>query len=148
MRRSLHAPFPAPVWPIGIAPVPFSEDHAAAAHALLMDAYATGGGSVSSRFGEWWDGVRTDAEFDPALCFVAEAPGGEMAGFALCWTASFVKDIAVHPKFRRLGIGEALLLTAFAALRDRGHAQIGLKVETENPSGAQRLYERLGFVLG
>ncbi len=148
MRRSLAAPFLAPVFPIGVRLVPFEDQHALAAHALLAEAYAQGGGGVPSRFVDWWTTVSTDEEFDPGLCFVALDTDGTMAGFALCWTSSFVKDIAVAPGHRRKGIAEALLLAAFAALKARGNEQVGLKVEIDNPSGAQRLYERLGFVMG
>ncbi len=148
MRRSLTTPFPAPKWPDGIVLASFEERHALAAHKLLTEAYASGGGGVPSRFVDWWTSVSTDEEFDPALCFVALDASGEMAGFALCWTSSFVKDIAVAKTHRRKGIGQALLLTAFAALKARGHEQVGLKVELDNPSGAQRLYESLGFVIG
>ena len=148
MHRSLDLPFPAPHWPEGIRLVPFEPQHALAAHALLAGAYAEGGGAVPARFVQWWDAVSTDAECDPELCFVALAEDGSMAGFALCWTSSFVKDIAVAPAHRRKGVGEALLLSAFATLKSRGHARVGLKVKTDNPSGAQRLYERLGFVIG
>lgn len=148
MRRSLAAPFPEAAWPDGITRVPFQTEHALAAHALLSEAYAPGGGAVASRFVAWWAEVSTDEEFDPSLCLVAMAADGSMAGFALCWTSSFVKDIAVAPAWRRKGVGEALLLTAFKELKARGHDQIGLKVQADNPSGAQRLYDRLGFVLG
>ena len=48
---------------------------------------------------------------------------------------------------RRRGMGEALLLAAAAALKARGNTRVGLRVEAANPSGAQRLYERFGFVL-
>jgi ribosomal protein S18 acetylase RimI-like enzyme len=147
MRRSLLAPFPAPAFPAGIRLVPFEEKHALAAHALLADAYARGGGGVPSRFVDWWTSMSTDEEFDPALCFVALDAEGVMAGFALCWTSSFVKDIAVATAHRRQGVGEALLLAVFAALKARGNEQVGLKVKIDNPSGAQRLYERLGFVI-
>lgn len=148
MRRSLLLPVPVPVWPDGIGPVPFSPEHALAAHALLAEAYAQGGGTVPARFVPWWETVSTDEEFDPNLCFVAMTEDGTMAGFALCWTSSFIKDIAVSPAHRRKGVGEALLLSALRTLKARGHEQVGLKVETSNPSGAQRLYERLGFVIG
>lgn len=147
MRRSLSAPFPAPTWPEGIRLVPFEDQHALAAHALLVEAYSAGGGSVPARFVPWWEIVSSDEEFDPELCFVALDAENRMAGFALCWTSSFVKDIAVAPSQRRKGIGEALLLAAFAALKARGNDQVGLKVEANNPSGARRLYERLGFVI-
>lgn len=148
MRRSLDLPIPPARWPEGFRLVPFEPQHALAAHALLAEAYAHGGGSVPARFVQWWDAVSTDAEFDPEFCFVALAEDGSMAGFALCWTSSFVKDIAVAPTHRRKGVGQALILSVFEALKARGHTQVGLKVEANNPSGAQHLYERLGFVIG
>jgi ribosomal protein S18 acetylase RimI-like enzyme len=146
MRRSLLHAFQAPIWPGGVRLVPFEPAHALAAHKLLVEAYVQGGGTVPARFVAWWDQVSSDDEFDPALCFVAMGNDGAMAGFALCWTSSFVKDIAVSPQHRRRGVGEALLLAAFRELRSRGHEQVSLKVQPDNPSGARRLYERLGFV--
>lgn len=148
LRRSLSAPFPPPSFPADIRLVPFENHYALAAYALLSAAYARGGGGVPSRFVDWWTAVSTDEEFDPSLCFVALDANDHVAGFALCWTSSFIKDIAVADKHRRRGIAEALLLATFATLKDRGHAEVRLKVEMDNPSGAQRLYERLGFLMG
>lgn len=145
MARSLLAPVPAPHWPEGVRLVPFETHHAIAAHALLADAYGDGGGTVPARFVQWWHDVSTDEEYDPALCFVAETADGSMAGFALCWTSGFLKDIAVARRYRRHGLGTALILAACGASRERGHRQLRLKVELENPSGAQQLYARLGF---
>ena len=144
MRRSLLAPFPAPAWPVGIVLVPFASEHALAAHALLVAAYAQGGGSVPERFVPWWDAVSSDEEFDPALCFVAMAEDGAMAGFALCWTSAFIKDFAVHSFVRRQGVGEALLRTAFRAFKQRGAETVALKVREGNVA-AQSLYRRVGF---
>lgn len=148
LRRDLESPFPAPQWPEGIVVAPFAAVDARACHMLLRLAYAEGGGSVSSSFDDWWQTTRTDAEFDPALVFLARTPDGSLVGMALCWTTSFVKDLVVHPDFRRRGIGEALLLTVFGVMQARGHSRIGLKVRDDNPTHARRLYERLGFLAG
>lgn len=148
MRLDLDRPLPQPQWPDGLALAPFAMADAPVVHELMQIAYAGGGGAVSASFGQWWKSTRTDPEFDPELCFVARATDGVIAGFALCWTGSFVKDIVVHPDYRRRGVGKALLLAAAAMLKARGNAKVGLKVEAGNPYGAQRLYEQLGFVLG
>lgn len=148
LTRNLQMPFPAPQWPQGIALAPFHEEDAPACHALLLRAYAEGGSTVVSSFDEWWRATNNDPEFDPELLFLARTGDGVIAGLALCWTSSFVKDIVVDPAYRRRGIGEALLLAAFAALQHRGHSRIGLKLRSDNPYGARRLYDRLGFVLG
>ena len=57
----------------------------------------------------------------------------------------WVKDLAVHERERGHGLGTALLHHAFRAYADRGVERVGLKVDSTNPTGAPRLYERLGF---
>lgn len=145
MRRSLKEPFSAPVWPRGVRTVPFDpERHAAKIHALLVTAYAQGGGYVEP-FRIWWPSLRGDLEYDPALCFVAVNERNDVVGVAQCWTSAFVKDLAVDPAYRRQGLGSALLLRAFQAFKARGAAFIDLKVDADNPSGALRLYRSHGF---
>lgn len=145
MRRPLTEPIPEPAWPAGVAPVPFDPDrHGAKVHALLTVAYAGGGGYVEP-FRIWWPSLIRDAEYDPALCFVAADAGGEVLGVAQCWTSAFVKDLAVAPTARRQGLGAALLAQAFQVFRERGAAHLDLKVEADNPTGALRLYRTLGF---
>lgn len=141
--RDLGIPVGDARWPAGIGIVPFRASLAPQAHALLHRAYATGGGSVPAEFDTWWAKTRYDSEFDANLCFIAAA-GGEPVGFALCWTAAFIKDIAVDPAFRRQGIGEALLRTAFTAFARRGAKTVTLKAHADNAI-ALRLYRRLGF---
>jgi GNAT superfamily N-acetyltransferase len=55
---------------------------------------------------------------------------------------SIVKDVAVHPRGRRRGVGRALMLTVFAALRARDADFVGLKVREDN-AAAISLYESL-----
>ena len=145
MRRSLTEAPPAPVWPDGIRLIPFEpERHAEQVHALLVAAYARGGGYVEP-FAIWWPSLRDDSEYDPALVFVAANRHDEIVGVAQCWTGAFVKDLAVAPSMRRQGLGSALLHHAFRAFRQRGAPCLELKVQADNPSGALRLYRSLGF---
>lgn len=146
LTRDLTRPFPAPEWPAGIAVAPFSATLAPKVYALMKLAYANGGGSMPTVFDAWWAATRHDAEFDAGLCVAAMA-GSEPVGFALCWTASFVKDLVVHPEWHRKGIGTALLLEAFRRLAGRGRTTVSLKVESDNME-ARRLYARLGFRKG
>ena len=148
LTRDLDVPFPAPQWPEGITLAPFREADAPACHALLRRAYDGQESDAVLSFEEWWRATGGDPEFDPDLLFLARATDRSLAGLALCWTSSFVKDIVVDPDYRRRGIGEALLLTAFTTLQRRGHSRIGLKLRSDNRDGARRLYDRLGFVLG
>ncbi|MGO4526778.1 GNAT family N-acetyltransferase [Microvirga sp. 2MCAF35] len=145
LRRSLAGPVPEPAWPTGARPAPFdSERHAQQVHALLRQAYTQGGGYVEP-FAIWWPSLRDDSEYDPALVFIAMDERDRIVGVAQCWTSAFVKDLAVAPAWRRKGLGSALLHEAFRALRERGSPAVSLKVDADNPSGAQRLYHALGF---
>jgi ribosomal protein S18 acetylase RimI-like enzyme len=147
LRIDLSAPLPAPVWPPGTGPACFDPDqHARAVHDVLRGAYTPEEGGVAP-FEAWWEALRQDSEYDPALVFLAHDRGGQTVGFAQCWTSAFVKDLAVSQAWRRKGVGRALLLQAFACFRERGAAHVDLKVEHRNASGAARLYRSLGMML-
>jgi len=91
------------------------------------------------------------ANFDPTLWFVAEE-GNDVVG-AICCTATTpraddtgeVGYLAVRRPWRRRGVALALLLSAFAELGRRGIARCELSVDSENPTGATKLYERAGM---
>jgi len=143
MRRPLADPAPPAVWPEGVAPEPLLAADAVAIHRLLQAAYAPGYGTVRPDALEWWEALVTDSEFDRSLAFVAKA-GGQVVGFCLVWTSSFIKDLVVDGVYRRRGVGSALLSTAITAMQARGAEEIALKVDIYNAT-AQRLYHRFGF---
>ncbi len=89
--------------------------------------------------------------FDPSLWFLACA-GDEIAGLALNFPErsgdpgyGFVGTVGVRRAWRRRGIGEALLRHSFRALHERGRRRVRLSVDAESPTGATRLYERVGM---
>ncbi len=141
MRRDLREPIDPPAWPAGTEVQFFLPGHALEVHALLMLAYESGGGSVAP-FSVWWPALASDTEFDPALCILAQDAGGRTVGVAQCWTSAFVKDLAVHPGWRRRGLGRALLLHAFSVFKQRGAETVDLKVEAGNLA-AVRLYRNV-----
>ncbi len=59
----------------------------------------------------------------------------------------YLDTISVSPHCQGQGIGSKLLQYAITFAKDNGFKQVGLLVDLENPD-AQRLYERVGFVLG
>jgi mycothiol synthase len=133
-----------PGWPAGVRLRPFDADRDAAdVHACLIEAFAESDERVAP-FDEWRPWLLGDPSYDPALVLVAEADG-EVAGMAQCWVEGFVKDLAVRPAFRGRGLGEALLRAVFAEFARRGVAQVRLKVDADNPTGAVRLYRRVGM---
>jgi len=145
MRRCLRDPIEIPAWPDGVYLRTFSEERAAEVHALLELAYAKGGGALAP-YEEWWPWVSTDSEYSPNLCFPVCDNTGAIIAVAQCWTSAFVKDFAVHPGWRRRGIGRALLLHVYRVFQQRGAIAVDLKVQQDNPSGAVRFYESLGMI--
>ena len=145
LRKNLTDNLTIPVWPAGIRPEAFdAAQHLNQAHGLLVAAYRYGGGQVGP-FEEWWSDLRQDSDYDPSVFFVALDDDNRVIGLAQCWTSGFLKDLAVAEVWRRRGLGKALLLHAFVAFQARGVQHFELKVEIDNPTGAGRLYQRLGM---
>ena len=57
----------------------------------------------------------------------------------------WVEHISVRRPWRRRGLARALIAASFPLLRARGMTEAALGVDTENTSGALRVYERCGF---
>ncbi|MDQ3880931.1 MAG: GNAT family N-acetyltransferase [Chloroflexota bacterium] len=57
----------------------------------------------------------------------------------------WLDSVAVRRPWRRRGLARALIASSLRVLRERGMTSAGLGVDTENPSGALRLYESMGF---
>jgi ribosomal protein S18 acetylase RimI-like enzyme len=57
------------------------------------------------------------------------------------WT----EDICVRRPWRRRGLARALLVKSLHAIKERGMNETALGVDTDNPNGALRLYESVGF---
>jgi GNAT superfamily N-acetyltransferase len=56
-----------------------------------------------------------------------------------------VELISVKRPWRGRGIAKALIARSFKLLKDHGMTEAALGVDAENPSGALRLYEKMGF---
>jgi ribosomal protein S18 acetylase RimI-like enzyme len=146
MWRRLAATEPEPEWPRGIVARTFGPDDARAVHALLDEAYGAWDTSYVPIADEDWRSAMTgDPEFDPTAWWLAER-NGALAGCALWWSSGWLKDLVVRERERGQGIGAALVRHGFAEFARRGVGRAGLKVDAANPTGAPRLYERLGFI--
>ena len=89
--------------------------------------------------------------FDRVLWLLAWR-GDELAGFALGYAGQgsdeslgWIGSLGVRAPWRRRGLGEALLRSAFQSLHARGFRRVGLGVDAENATGAVALYERAGM---
>jgi ribosomal protein S18 acetylase RimI-like enzyme len=142
LRRTLDAALEAPVWPGCYVIRTLVAGDEGYLHALLIEV----GWEIGPDPDDWWAERSGDAEFDPGLCFLAFDPAGRMVGAACCWTSGYLKDLAVHPAARRLGLGEALVREVLLAFRARGVDHVDLKTNRIDSAAAMRLYRRLGFV--
>jgi mycothiol synthase len=121
-----------------------------AIHAAVDDAWSVGTWLHEPRpFADFAKGTFARVEHDPSLYWVA-TDGGEIAGVLLAdWKRNgdwgWIDTLGVRPAWRRRGIGEALLRTAFAEFFRRDEHAVALQVDAESPTGATRLYERAGM---
>lgn len=85
---------------------------------------------------------------DRSLSVVAWS-GSDVAGCSLNLVrndgAGFVASLSVRRPWRRHGLGFALLTQSFNEFRRRGLERAALAVDSENLTGATRLYERAGM---
>jgi ribosomal-protein-alanine N-acetyltransferase len=66
------------------------------------------------------------------------------AGFQAILDEGHIMNVAVHPDYRRRGIGELLLLDLYDQARPRGVLRLSLEVRASNLA-AQGLYRKYGF---
>ena len=112
---------------------------------MHQEAFA-GTGFTPSAIDEWL-GWRPPTVTTTEFWQIAEE-NGEIAGAALCFGEDhigWVLDLAVRPASRRAGLGLVLLESGFVALWRHIHTRVGLEVDSENETGATRLYERAGM---
>jgi len=57
----------------------------------------------------------------------------------------YTEDISVRRPYRGRGLARSLLSQSLVAVRDRGMEEAALSVHVDNPLGAFRLYESVGF---
>ncbi|HEY7446080.1 MAG TPA: ribosomal protein S18-alanine N-acetyltransferase [Vicinamibacterales bacterium] len=81
------------------------------------------------------------------LVRVETADGAAVAGFCSFWLVFdelHINNLAIHPMYRRRGIGTALLQHAMRTAARLGARRATLEVRQSNEE-ARRIYERLGF---
>lgn len=148
MRIELDREPESPQWPAGVEPATFRQEDARAFHEALNEAFAGEWGFLSLPFDEWRR-IRLQApDTDLSLWFMARE-GDEIAGVARCEGkrdgGGWIGALGVRSRWRRRGLGLALLRHAFREFHRRGEPHVGLGVDAANPTGATKLYERAGM---
>lgn len=101
-------------------------------------------------FSDPWNEESIASELENRLSlWLVALEGDRVAGYVGSQTVlgeADMMNIAVHPDFRRKGIGEALVKKLIAELSQRGCHSLTLEVRVSNEP-AKNLYEKLGFVM-
>ena len=99
-------------------------------------------------FNDPWSEKSIATELNSKLsCWLVAMEGDALVGYVGSQSVlgeSDMMNIAVHPKYRRKGIAEALVTALVAELTARGNHSLMLEVRPSN-TPAVTLYEKLGF---
>lgn len=118
--------------------------------AAYVDLHQTVFESKSMRVA-WRTRTLQQSAYRPALDLVVVAPNGRLAAFCVCWlhrgtdgNRGQIEPMGVHPDFRSLGLGRAILAEGLRRLYAQGAQEVF--VETDNyRDAAFALYESVGF---
>ena len=150
MRIDFDGEVPEPRWPEGVVVRAALDADTEAVYEAQQESFEDSWEHTRDPYDEWRHWMVADAEFDSSLWFVAEERG-EIAGICLCQmhqaddALGWVRVLGVRRRWRRRGLGRALLLHAFRAFQRRGVPAVGLGVDAESLTGANVLYENVGM---
>lgn len=129
---------------------------AEAAWRVDNDAFRDHWGHAESKLEEFLHWIKMP-HMRPELWFLAEEESsGEIVGLGLNiidpdWIAQtgrqegYLDSLAVLREHRKRGLGRALISKSLHVLRDAGMEAVHLHADSENLTGAMRLYEGVGF---
>lgn len=154
-RPLLDVPQPIPV--PGISITKWNLDRNEEARLAKNEAFRDHWGSTPVT-AEWWATGTTGFGSRIDLSFFALNDRAEIVGYLLTHRFdnddellgakyAWVNNVGTLKAWRGRGIASALISTALAAYRDDGLDMAALGVDSDNPTGAYRLYESLGFGL-
>jgi GNAT superfamily N-acetyltransferase len=149
MAIELDAEPAPPDWPDELQVDTFEPEEAKAFHDALVEAFADEWNFIAMPFEEWKEmRLVKDPDFDPTLWFIVR-DGDEIAAVMRNEPdrsgSGFVGALGVRKPWRKRGLALALLQHAFGEFYRRGKRRVALGVDAENPTGATRLYERVGM---
>ena len=104
-------------------------------------------GHVPGNYTEWLRWAIEREDFDPNIYFLA-CDNEQIAGVSLCLqkpASGWVDDLSVRRPWRHRGVGMALLQHTFREFYRRGIYKVTLDVDSQNLTGATRLYQRAGM---
>ena len=148
MEINLDAAPQVRLFPAGLELRPFdAETQAYLVFQAEDEAFRDHWGHVPGNFNNWKLRKLEREAFDPSLWYIVW-DGDQIAGYAQTRYRNgigWVGNLGVRRPWRKRGLGEALLLHAFNEFYQRGMPTVGLGVDASNPTGATRLYQKVGM---
>lgn len=137
-------------WPEGISVRTFRPGDERVFYELQLETFEDSWEPIEESYDEWAHRWLTAPRFTPELWFLA-VDGAELVGLAICHPhpgdgeLGQIGVLGVRRSARNRGVGQAMLLHAFAEFHRRGMTHAGLGVDAESLTGANKLYERVGM---
>jgi mycothiol synthase len=118
-----------------------------AVHEVVEEAFADHWGHHPEPFDRWAQEQTGSPSYDPALWLLATEAGRPVGALTASVSGGngWVDLLGVRAPARGRGIAAALLRRSFATFAGRGLRRVLLNVDAANPTGATRLYERVGM---
>jgi mycothiol synthase len=134
-------------YPVDLEPMVIAREE------MWQDHYAYVEHDLEETLMTWKYGIEYDPGFDAKLWFIAtDNATGEIAGLVLCRIEDptnthqgYIHVVGVRRAYRKHGLAQAMLTHAFAEFWARDQKTIALGVDASSPTGATRLYERVGM---
>jgi mycothiol synthase len=155
MQRDLNEPIPAVELPGDLALRVYTPDLSEAVHAAFNEAFRDHWSFEPVSKEDWQMFFLKRSSFRPELTYVV-MDDREVAGFSFnCVSEAenvrrgrsegWIAELAVRRTWRKRGVATALLCASMHAFKAEGLQHALLGVDAENPTGALRVYERVGF---
>ena len=156
MVRPLDEPIPDFPLPVGLELRPVTPDQYRAIWDASNDAFRDHWG-FSPRPDEYFDWWQSEPIFNPSLWQVAwDVATGEIAGQVQTFIDAneneafqrrrgYTETISVRRPYRRRGLARALIVESLRTLKAQGMTESALHVDSENITGATRVYTDCGF---
>ncbi|WP_446367462.1 GNAT family N-acetyltransferase [Coleofasciculus chthonoplastes] len=150
MVRSLSEPIPEPQLPDGFTLRPIQGEPDAQTWVELFNDTFIDHWNYHPETVDAFNHKLKNPEFRPDLSVVAIAPDGTWAGFCDCYipkdgNQGWINPVGTRRGYRKQGVARSMLQAVMQQLKVEGMETAMLYVDAENPSGARRLYESVGF---
>ena len=143
--------------PAGLEVRPVTPEHYPAIWDANVEAFRDHWGETERTADDYARWLSDEREFQPAIWKVAwDTATNEVAGMVLGYIIAeqnqkfnrlrgWTENICVRRPWRKRGVASALIAENLRELKARGMTEAALGVDTENPTGALRVYEAMGF---